>query len=175
MRQILVLLSAILVAVEAASRNQTYSEPFIAFTFNSHLENHTWGLHGSGVPQMLGYFFLAGDIDNDVMPDWTDKALRICLQYKDSNSSVTEWENIRWVLNWTYPLKQVNFTAQMTLPGKMDNHREFCDLPHRHASILKFNETTMLPIFKSQLNQTVDAQTATAQQRNGANGGGGNA
>lgn len=64
---------------EAASRNQTYSEPYIAFTYNSHMINHTWGEPGTGVPFLQGYFYFKGDKDEKVMPNWLGKALRICM------------------------------------------------------------------------------------------------
>lgn len=44
------ILSMMLGQLQAASRNQTFSEPYIAFTYNSHLVDHIWGLDESGIP-----------------------------------------------------------------------------------------------------------------------------
>jgi len=50
---ILTLLSSLLTSlVNAASRNQTFSERYLAFTYNSHLVNWTDGNDTSGIPYL---------------------------------------------------------------------------------------------------------------------------
>jgi len=99
--------------IQAASRNQTISEPYIAFTWNSHLLNYTLGDDTSGIAALQGWFYLEGDKSTNVMPDWEGKILRICMQFQAENSKRDEWESYRWVLNYTYPSNYTNFTMQM--------------------------------------------------------------
>ena len=45
------------------------------------------------------------------MPEWTDEnVLRICMQIYNDQDGPYYREQIRWVLNYTYPMKFANFT-----------------------------------------------------------------
>lgn len=81
------ILSFILINVQAATYNKSFSDPGLAFTYNSHL----FGWSGSqldgpdnGVPYLQGYFHLLGSNKTDakgklIQPRWTDdNVLRIC-------------------------------------------------------------------------------------------------
>jgi len=87
----------------------------MAFTYNTHLlelddENKTT------IPMIQGYFYLLGDNTTDennktVMPEWTEEnVLRVCMQFYSDEYGSNWREQIRWVLNYTYPMNFANFT-----------------------------------------------------------------
>ena len=125
------------VSIQAASRNQTISEPYIAFTWNSHLLNYTHGdPDETGVKALNGWFFIEGDRSTDVMPDWEGKILRICMQFKNVRAQNDAWESYRWVLNYTYPSNYTNFTMQMIPPAPLESYTHWCSLRHDDSRIL---------------------------------------
>ena len=116
----------------AYSLNQTISEQGVALMYNSHLDEYDPDVEESGTPVIYGYLYLQNpnetyegtngtDPEDYIHPKWTkSNTLRVCMQYWDdaeaSNSSANlTITQVRWVLNYTFPMKYANWTPQVSL------------------------------------------------------------
>lgn len=85
--KLIIFLAFLIEFVIAASRNLTFSEPYIAHTYNTHLKNWTDGDPlMPGEPYLQGYFYIEGTNETDpenggrIMPDWSENnLLRVCM------------------------------------------------------------------------------------------------
>ena len=129
----------------AYSLNNTVSEVGVALRYNSHISGWDPDVKGSGTPVIWGHLYLkspnktkpgrTGENEDDYKhPLWTKQnTLRVCLQYWDANVTNTKgeyhFEQLRWVLNWTFPNLHANFTPQYSVvrsKKNLTNVRDWC-------------------------------------------------
>jgi len=149
----------------AYSLNNTVSEVGVALRYNSHISGWDPDVKGSGTPVIWGHLYLKSpnktkpgmtvNADNEleqnmVHPLWTKQnTLRVCLQYWDANVTNTKgeyhFEQLRWVLNWTYPNQHANFTPQYSVvrsKKNLTNVRDWCAQGAFADNILQKNGRT---------------------------------
>lgn len=153
--------------VQAYSLNTTISEKGCALQYNSHLDEYDPDNETSGVPVIMGLLYMqnpndtiekeSDDTDDGtaqteeepdyVYPRWTKQnVLRVCLQYwDDSKKNDTNFTiyQVRWILNYTFPMKFANWTPQVALHKdgylEEDNIKDWCSRGAFWGGILEAN------------------------------------
>lgn len=149
--------------VYAFSLNQTISEKGVALKYNSNLRGYDEDVEGSGVPEIYGMIYMRnpnetkngtnGTKEEDyIHPKWTkSNTLRVCLQYWDDaqmknesvkNATITQ---VRWVLNYTFPMKYANWTPQVALLNESltnETIKDWCSRGANWGGILEANGRT---------------------------------
>lgn len=72
--------------------------------------------------------------------------VRVCFQFKDENEDIGTgvWERYRWVLNYTWPKTEVNFTMQSTneAPRALEIEN-WCKAPAQWKKLVPYNNDTI--------------------------------
>lgn len=119
MQQLKLLLAGVTSHALAASLNNTLTEQGIGLMYNSHLEGWSEADPKNGTPVIQGYLTVKSP--GAGFPTWSsDNTLRICMQIWDMKKPNTV-EQIRYVLNYTFPTLAANYTPQMHILQQTTN------------------------------------------------------